>query len=86
MNYRTDDPKAELFGKIKDHLGVVLNTQLDIEQVKLPYANKLEMLNELTGNGIAQLPEVSILMIGGSDSVGSSTLLLYTCISCSTNY
>ncbi|UUM32691.1 fatty acid cis/trans isomerase [Vibrio japonicus] len=63
--YYTDDPKSELYAKLKTLLAPVLSNRYDIEQTGFSSKNEnlLRSINTIKGKGLAYLPQITMLMI-----------------------
>jgi hypothetical protein len=65
--YQTDNPKNELYDKLKEHLSGVLNTRYEwTDKVKDPLVlQQLSRLSSIKGASLELLPEVSFVRISG---------------------
>lgn len=79
IKYQTDNPKLELFTKLKAHIGSVLNTKVNIEYSTDPISKKLQTLTQFSNNNVTLLPETSVLSIVNSKGA-QATPVLYTLI------
>jgi len=70
IEYRTDDPKAELFALLRQRLARVLKTDYDISGEADPVTRQsLEALSTFRGRMLAWLPEVAFLSV--TDTAGA---------------
>ena len=69
IEFRTDDPKHELYGMLKQHLAPILNRRFDLDQPTVPASHRqaLERLASLQGTTVAVLPELVILQVRAQD-------------------
>lgn len=65
IHYQTDDPKKELYAKLKKQLAPVLTNRYDIEQTGFSPKNEdlLRSINTIKGKGLAHFPQITMLMI-----------------------
>jgi hypothetical protein len=64
IDYRTNDPKAELFARLRDHLGAALNRRHDLEgEPEAELLEPLKALANLRGRAVSWLPEVAFLAV-----------------------
>lgn len=65
ISYKTDDPKQELYGMIKQRLAPVLNHSYELTQADVPQAQReaLTEMQGITGLPVAVLPEVVFLTV-----------------------
>jgi len=65
INYQTQAHKAELFSLLKQHLAKVLPNQYALAQPNTPVKEValMQVLMELVGSPVNQLPEVSVLLV-----------------------
>lgn len=74
IDYKTSEPKQELFDMIGDRLASVLNDQYSLSNNQVPAKHRavLRSLNELKGENATALPETAVLMI---DDISGKTHL-----------
>ncbi|MBJ7538876.1 fatty acid cis/trans isomerase [Marinomonas transparens] len=65
VEYTTDDPQAELYEKLREHLSKVLDHGYDLEQSKLPqqYILALQKLQRIRGGGLEFLPNTALVLV-----------------------
>ena len=70
IEYRTDDPKAELFDRLRRRLAGALNTEYDLSGETDPeLRTQLEALARARGRSLAWLPEVAFVAV--TDTAGA---------------
>ena len=78
INFRTDNPKAELFELLRQRLRSVLNGSYAIDQIKDPMVEKsLARLARLQGAGLSPIPQTVFLTI---TNIETGSLGMYTLI------
>ncbi len=71
IEYRTDDPKAELFDLLRRRLAGALNKEYDLSgETDAELRAQLEALSRVRGRSLAWLPEVAFVSI--TDDVGTN--------------
>ncbi|WP_440054764.1 fatty acid cis/trans isomerase [Pseudoalteromonas sp. T1lg65] len=73
IRYETDNPQAELYQKLKQHLNKVLATHYDHTQVPAPLA----ALNTLPTSAVNLLPQVSFIMTQTDDGQYQAYTLIH---------
>ncbi|QUM79944.1 fatty acid cis/trans isomerase [Moritella sp. 5] len=77
INYKTQKHKTELFSLLKAHLEKVLPNQYTLAQPGTPVKEValMQVIMELVGSPVNQLPEVSVLLVNDGDNKRVYTLL-----------
>ncbi|QUM84194.1 fatty acid cis/trans isomerase [Moritella sp. 28] len=77
INYKTQKHKTELFSLLKTHLENVLPNQYALAQPGTPVKEValMQVIMELVGSPVNQLPEVSVLLVNDGDNKRVYTLL-----------
>ncbi len=78
IDYRTDNPKLEVYGMLQRRLTPVLNHSFDISAADVPprYRATLERLAGLKGESLAMLPEMTVLNVTTADGPGKFYTIL----------
>lgn len=66
IHYSTDNPKAELFEQLKQHLGAALDEKYSLQQhLKPEQLDIVSPVNNIRGVAANLMPEMSLLMVDG---------------------
>ena len=67
VKYSTDDHKSELYGMIRKKLEPILSDRYDIVNTgfSAEMEKQLQSINEITGEGLRQVPQLMMIMIEG---------------------
>lgn len=71
INYRTREPKLELYGMLQQHLGKASYSPLNLTRVDAPALRKLQ---DVRGIAASVMPQVSVLRIDGDKSTSYVTI------------
>ncbi len=64
IDYQSDNPKSEFFGRLQSHLKPTLSDQYSLAQHTTPQLlNELQPLNQVKGQAATLMPEMSLLMV-----------------------
>jgi len=76
IDYRTDDPKTELYFKLKSRLAPVLSSTHDLSAIaEREIATQLNKLQELVGRSVTLMPQVVFVRLAGKSGDRYVTLV-----------
>ncbi len=77
IDYKTDQPKQELYQMLREELAAVLPAEYDLAGSNIPASHRraLNKLQNVVGGPAIQLPQVTFLTVQGEDSTRHYTLL-----------
>ena len=78
ISYKTDNPKLELYGMLKEKLAPVLNHRYDLDPASVPAAQleSLQKMQALKGLPVSRLPELTYLAVESGDTVHYYSVIL----------
>ncbi|MCL9779902.1 fatty acid cis/trans isomerase [Vibrio sp. S4M6] len=79
IQYKTDDPKLELYQMLREKLAPVLSNRYDIVDTGFTAQNEqtLNEINQLTGRGLIYVPQIVMMMIESNSGEKQAFTLLH---------